>query len=116
MSVDSSPSAQREPSSATTSQVTLDDEPQGSNALNIILAAFLGFSLLALVIAVVIFTLDDPGKDLPGGLTSLASLIGGGLLAILNPVHAVRGTGRTRLPRVTNPLAGKAQPADTASK
>jgi len=60
--------------------------------LNITLVWILGFALLGLVFGIVFLSIQKETVTLPNGLTSLASLIGGGLLAFLNPVHGSRLT------------------------
>jgi hypothetical protein len=64
--------------------------------VNFLLVSFLGLALLGLVAAFIY--LAAVKKPIPPGLTTLASLIAGGLLAILNPVHSGRRllSGRTR--------------------
>ena len=65
--------------------------PSGDQKVNIMLVWFLGLALLGLVGVVVTYSLVKTGKSgaltLPDGLTSLASLIAGGLLAALNPIN-----------------------------
>jgi hypothetical protein len=65
--------------------------PSGDQKVNILLVWFLGLALLGLVGVVITFSLVKTGKSgaltLPDGLTSLASLIAGGLLAALNPIN-----------------------------
>ena len=55
--------------------------------LNRWLIWFLGVGLLAVVGGILYLSIDK--RPLPDTLTSLASLIGGGLLAFLNPVGGV---------------------------
>ena len=55
--------------------------------LNLTVVWFLGIALLGLAGAIIGYSLVKTGT-LPDGLTSLASLIAGGLLGVLNPLSA----------------------------
>jgi hypothetical protein len=54
--------------------------------VNKTIIVFLGVALLAVVGGLIALALLHKGMTLPDGLTSLASLIAGGLLAFLNPL------------------------------
>jgi hypothetical protein len=89
------PGAGAPPPAAGTVTATLDassgPEPRtGEERLNLAIIIFLGLALLALVGGVVGISVARSGAALPDGLTSLASLIAGGLVAFLNPLSAAR--------------------------
>ncbi len=73
-----------------------DDQQDGDQdygdqqRINIWLVWILGIALLALIFGIVYLSIRKEAVSLPTGLTSLASLIAGGLLALLNPVHGSR--------------------------
>jgi hypothetical protein len=58
-----------------------------SEAVNLTIVWFLGLALLALVGTLIGFSVSK--TTFPDGLTSLASLIAGGLLGIVNPTRAL---------------------------
>jgi hypothetical protein len=77
------------PSNVATPQSDADqDDLTGQQKLNMWLIWILGLALLGLVGGIVYMSVES--KTLPVGLTSLASLIVGGLLAFLNPVHGTK--------------------------
>jgi hypothetical protein len=71
-----------------------DSDALASNKLNYFLTIFLGLALLGLVGTFVFFSVHHPDRALPTGLTSLASLIAGGMLTAINPVRSVRSKKR----------------------
>jgi hypothetical protein len=68
------------------SSQTTDDLPDGT--INLTIVWFLGLALLALVGTLI--GLSVTKTTFPDGVTSLASLIAGGLLGIVNPTRAIK--------------------------
>src|SRR5450631_2084533 len=73
-----------------TGQQDGDQDYGDQQRINIWLVWILGAALLALIVGIVYLSISKEAVSLPTGLTSLASLIAGGLLALLNPVHGSR--------------------------
>ena len=69
-------------------------EDVGQQRINVWLVVILGAALWGLVFGIVLLSIKHESVTLPNGLTSLASLIGGGLLAFLNPTHGIRANSK----------------------
>jgi hypothetical protein len=81
-----------------TGQQDGDQDYGDQQRLNIWLVWILGTALLALIVGIVYLSISKEAVSLPTGLTSLASLIAGGLLALLNPVHGSRTAQKSGKP------------------
>jgi hypothetical protein len=68
------------------SNQTTDDPPD--ETINLTIVWFLGLALLALIGTLIGFSVTK--TTFPDGITSLASLIAGGLLGIVNPTRAIK--------------------------
>jgi hypothetical protein len=75
-----------------------DQDYGDQERINIRLVWILGIALLGLVFGIVYLSIRKETVSLPTGLTSLASLIAGGLLALLNPVHGSRTSQKSGAP------------------
>ncbi len=96
---------------AHTEQQDGDQDYGDQQRINIWLVWILGIALLALIFGIVYLSISKESAILPTGLTSLASLIAGGLLALLNPVHG----SRTSQKRGRSSQKGVGQPSATAA-
>jgi hypothetical protein len=103
------------PSNVATPQSDADqDDLTGQQKLNMWLIWILGLALLGLVGGIVYMSVES--KTLPVGLTSLASLIVGGLLAFLNPVHGTTNALARRKKAVAgNQTSGTNKPQATGT-
>lgn len=81
-----------------TGQQDGDQDYGDQQRINIWLVWILGAALLALIVGIVYLSISKEAVSLPTGLTSLASLIAGGLLALLNPVHGSRTSQKNGKP------------------
>jgi hypothetical protein len=79
------PGGNSNPNGGIPNQIT-DDQPD--DTINVTIVWFLGLALLALVGTLI--GLSVTKTTFPDGVTSLASLIAGGLLGIVNPTRAIK--------------------------